>query len=273
MNKVFSMLRIAWIESINNVRSIKGCTIFLTLFFFIKQELNSLVSFADWHGCTIGFAILPYLHLRIIYTLIFAISILYYYSSVPFLSNNANYQLLRVGRRCWVFIKLMNIFFGAILLMCIETFLSIIACLPRVSFNGNWGAFWNTLSITKASEINFPRNIVVLYSPFSAQMRVFLVGVAIVTLMGFLEFAITLLLEKKYAIIICGVLGCGPVLAANSEYANIYYISPVSWIGIVEHSLTYRYTGPSISYMWCVLILLLVLLIVITKCKVEQMDL
>lgn len=272
MNRILSVFRIAWIEVWNNLRSIKGGTVILTLLFFIHQELKDIVSFADMNHCSIEFALLPYLHLRVGYTLIFAISVLYYYSDVPFLSKDALYQLMRMGKKWWLFTKICYIFFGAILLMGVEMLLSIIVCVPYLSFTGNWGAFWNTLSLTKTLDISFPRNIVILYSPISAQMRVCIVGILVVAFMGLIQFAITLFLGNKYAIIICGIIACGPVLAANSEYANIYYFSPVSWIAIVEHSVVYTYTGPNISYMFGFLFALIVLFIALIRYRVMRMD-
>lgn len=273
MSKLKSILRIALIEAVNNLFSIKGLTVFLTLFFFVRQELDDIIMQSTYYECKIGWAILPYLHSKVIYTLIFAFSILYYYSDVPFLSDKSNYQLLRVGRNWWFIIKSARIFLGAVLLMFMELLVSILACFPRVEFGSGWGVFWNTVSLEQGIDISFPRNIITLYSPFEATMRVFLVGCFIVYLLGMLEFAVTLFFGKKYAIIICGILACGPVLAANSDYANIYYISPVSWIGIVEHSLAYHYTGPRISYMYFMLLIIIAILEIIIKRRVKYMDL
>ena len=273
MNRIKAIVKIAWIEALESIISIKGLAVFLMMLFFVNLELEPVATQAMIYKCKVGWAILPYLHTKVIYTLIFAFSVLYYYSEVPFLSDYSNYQLLRVGRKQWVAIKFMRIFFGAFLLMLMEAFVSILVIFPNVDFSNRWGAFWNTFSLEQGIDLSFPRNIVILYTPVTATLRVFLVGCFIIFLMGMLEFTITLFLDNKYAVIICGLLACGPVLAANSEYANIYYISPVAWIGIVEHSLAYHYTGPRMPYMCVVLLFIIVVLSVITKQRVKSMNL
>lgn len=255
----------------------KAVSMIFILTFFSRRALSFVLEMAVQYEVKVEGVFLPYLFSDAYYCMIFGILVIYFFSDAPFIKDDSFYELIRIGRVRWTARKIMSIISGSILLMSIVWGCSILAALKQVQFTGEWGTMWRTLSISRLSEgaegLSYPRNIIVLFTPLTATLRVFLMGCLIVTMMGLIQFGLSLVMSRTTAMILNGVVALGPIIAHSSFKINIYFFSPLAWIEIVEHSQRYIYRGPDVPYMIAALSGVVIILIIAIMWKIRTVNL
>lgn len=258
MSSIKNNLTYIWRKNKKEWGSAKGATVIMMLFFFSYIEEDSVFAFADHYSAKIVPAMLPYLFSDQTFVIIFSILVLYFFSDVPYLNRGSFFTLLRLGRGKWAIWQMIRILFGGILFMLIELTISSGLCIGRIDWSNNWGAVWNTASLSSTNyDVMISRNIIAIYTPISATIRILLVGTLVVSFIGFMQFLLSIWLNRTSAMVIMSIICMGPIIANYWTSKNIYYISPISWIGIIEHSNIYLTPGPDTQYMFIVLLLLL----------------
>ena len=113
---------------------------------------------------------LPFLLSDIYYLSVFMLSVLYFFSDVPFLGRRQMYIIIRMGRTRWNFYNCIYILASGFLIW-IAAFISNILLMGRqVRFTGGWGKIIGTLAMTDAGVqtgqlINIPYGTIVYYHP------------------------------------------------------------------------------------------------------------
>lgn len=273
MNKLPKDIKHSIIENLRLQLNAKGLTIVLVLCFMMRYSLDGVLHFAKVTDHKVVAAMLPYLHDDGSYNMILGLMMLYYFSEIPFIDEHTSYTLLRLGRRRWLFQKFGQIISGSIFFMITELICSILVSLPHITFSAQWGPVWNTITLTNNLEIlPLSRNILIAYSPITASLRVFIMGILVSTMLAFCLYTLSLFFPKKTALVACAVIADGPLLAGNCGLPSAYYWSPVSWMGIVEHNNTYIYKGPDIPYMITLIIAVILICGFLSYIKIQSKD-
>lgn len=274
MTRIKNNIAYLFFENIKEWFSAKGFTIVLVLCFFTYSQEYYILEFASEHSCEVVPAMLPYLFGDMLFTMIFGLTVVYFFSDVPFIDDESFYSLLRLGRSRWAGLQIFRIILGSVLFMMLELVISIGVCIGHIEWGNEWGMVWNTLSVSQAADVGmFPRNIIVLYTPFTATVRVFFAGCLVLTFLGLLQFLLSLLINRIWSMIAVGILCVGPFIAYNWVYKKLYYISPLSWIGIIEHSSVCPYEGPDIQYMLFFLIGMLLIISILILIRINSINL
>ncbi len=192
-------------------------------------------------------------------TAIFGLIVCYMYSDIPFMKRDELPFLLRKGRIKWYVEKLIAVVLQAATFVAF-TFVSCALCfIPRLELSMEWGRVIRTLAGSQVgSQYNtmmVSRNVISKYTPIEATTKIFMLAVAVTTMVGILMLILALLINRTTAMT-AGI--CLSVLSIASQNANVHsvvpyiiYLCPFSWCDITKFNVKFfkiRY-GTYESYM------------------------
>ena len=183
------------------------------------------------------------------------------------------YCVMRIGKKKWVWANILKVFFLAFHIMVFEAVISILINIEYIKIDNTWDALWNTISVSYFDNgLFFSRNVIISFTPIQATFRVVSMGVIVVGMIGLIQYCFSLIFGKKIAIAVNGIFCILPLLAAYTRYPYLYYISPISWIGIIEHSAGYRFHRPTIFFMYITALILDVVMIILLHKVTSRKD-
>lgn len=94
--------------------------------------------------------ILPFIGQNVYCLFVYGISVVYFYSNIPFLQRHEMYVLMRQGRIRWAVAKALRICISAVMLSVTEFALSVLLLLPRIEWTAEWGRLYDSLAMTDA---------------------------------------------------------------------------------------------------------------------------
>lgn len=275
MNRVILYGKMIERDIRKSIVSVKGFLILIALLFINYQEIHPVVEWAQKQKAVPTPYAMPFIFYDYQFLLLFGMLIIFLFSDVPFINQHTTYILLRIGRRRWLFLQLFKMTIMSILYMGTEILISMACCGNGNIFANKWGNVWNTLSVVPDEvSIAVPRNVLILYTPKEAMLRTFWLGMLVVFLIGCIMLLASLVISNTFAIVSAGILAVFPYVTGNASLISpkIYYFSPISWIGIIEHSKVYIYGGPTSKDMLAIVSLLSMLCILIIYVVIQYVD-
>lgn len=217
---------------------------------------------------------LPLLYSNPYFLLLLMISIIYYFSDVPFMHHNEMYQIIRVGRMKWAIGKIAGIIIFSFVMPLIQMILVTIPLLGNLQFESNWGKVLYTLSMTNAGfdyQIYFIPDIVKLYTPIRALLTCFLISGLITTTFGLLMYALSLVISRLAAITATSVIVFFSIMSKNLiwSYRWIARISPLSWLDLSNVATKPGHALPGLVYIFTMLISFIIILSIIILVKIK----
>ena len=196
---------------------------------------------------------------------IYGISVVYFFSTVPFFQQNQLYVILRQGRTEWIIGKCFRIILTSFALSITELLCSIIVLVPNVELTQDWGKVLYSLSMTTAVEeynikVPIPYEMINNYSAIEAIFLVILLLFGVTLMMGFVMFAVSILFSRVAAVIVGTTIAIFPIIVANIYYQmnEITFFSPFSWLDILLLDGT---KGKIHPYLWQIATIILVVMI------------
>ncbi len=221
---------------------------------------------------------LPFLLSDVYYLSIFMLSVLYFFSDVPFLGRRQMYIIIRMGRERWNVYNCIYILLSGFLIWLAAFGMNILLLGNQVSFAPEWGKIIGTLSMTDAGVqtrqmINIPYGTIVNYEPVQFLILSWILSGLVISVVGMCMYCVSLFAGRICSAVAGSILVILPGVAEYLFTTPLNYVSPVSWIriGVFESGQIIRM--PVIQYMLLMLIILLIILVVICNWKVKRMDL
>lgn len=278
MNKIIRLMKESYREVLHSFWSARGILIVLALAFFNYEEIHPIVNYAAEYKEPIVPVAMIFIFNSLHFQVMFGLVTIFLFSEVPFVTKRTIYTVLRTGRRGWLLGKIFRIVITSVIYMLLEVIISVLVCGNDILWSNRWGRVWNTLSLSSDAEglsVWVPRNILIQYTPVEAIIRVFILGCLVITFIGCFMMLISLLTSPILAIVITGIISVLPYVAVNSAiyYYRIYYLSPMSWIGIIEYSNTYIYKGPGSMDMLKILVSIICILFIALWFIIGNVDL
>lgn len=228
---------------------------------------RNIIQFVEAANYSISLWLLPFLFQNVYMQFIYGISVVYFFSTVPFFQQSQMYAILRQGRTEWIICKCFRIILTSFALAITEFLCSIMVLLPNVELNQDWGKVLYSLSMTTAVDeynikIPIPYEIINKYSAIEAILTtIFLLfGVTLIT--GFIMFTVSMLFSRVAAVITGTVIAIFPIVVANIYYQmnEITFFSPFSWLDILLLDGT-KGKGKMHPFVWQISIIILVVMI------------
>lgn len=252
MNKLKSLLVSARLDFFRSIFSTRGMVYILLCIYNIYFRTKDLVELAKLYNVKIEAVFLPYVHADGSYQMIFGLLCIYFFSDAPFYSKDFMNRVLRIGKKSWTLANIIKIFILSIYIILFELAASILIYINNIKIDNRWGSVWKTISISYYQKflVFFSRNTIVSFTPFEATIRVTTMGILVVTMIGLIQYCLSLIFGKIFATAINSVFCILPLLLGYTKYPYMYFISPLSWVGIIEHADWYRFYHPGIIFMY-----------------------
>lgn len=242
------------------------------LLLFILFQINiihfysrNIIQFVEAANYPISIWTLPFLFQNVYMQFIYGISVVYFFSTVPFLQQNQMYTILRQGRTEWIIGKCFRIILTSFALSITELLCSIIILIPNIELTQDWGKALYSLSMTTATadyniKVPIPYEMINNYSAIEAILLVILLLLVVTLMMGFIMFAVSILFSRAAAVIVGTTIAIFPIIVANIYYQmkEITFFSPFSWLDILLLDGTKGNIHP---YLWQIVTIILVVVI------------
>ena len=224
---------------------------------------GNIVRFAKAVHYPVSMWTFPFLFQNVYMQFIYGISVVYFFSTVPFFQQSQMYVILRQGRTEWMICKCVRILLSAFALVITEFLCSIIVLLPDIEWTKDWGKVLYSLSMTSAVDdynikIPIPYEMIHNHSAAEAVLLLILILFGVTSMMGFLMFAVSMLVSRTAAVIAGTAIAICSIIAANIHYQlkEITFFSPFSWLDILLLDGTKGYIHP---YLWQIVIMIVII--------------
>ncbi len=229
-----------WQDFVNNFFSRRLLFFCVFQFYILHYYINSVKRFSIVADYPASPWILPFVGQNVYFLFIYGISVIYFYSNIPFMQGNEMYALIREGRKKWVYAKILRIWMSAVSLSFIEVVLSILPLFPCLEWTAEWGKLYNSLAMTNAGleynvKLSFSYELIIEHDPFIT-MLIFGIILCISTgLVGMIMFAVSICVNRTTAVLMGTFLSVLSVVFANLYLYQqwISFISPFSWMNLL----------------------------------------
>lgn len=275
MNKLKYILRDFW-SYFYSSRLLLFILFQVTIIHFYSRNIIRFVEAANY---PVSMWTLPFLFQNVYMQFIYGISVVYFFSTVPFFQQSQMYAILRQGRTEWMICKCFRIILSSVALVITELLCSIIVLVPDIELTQDWGKVLYSLSMTTAVDeyrikIPIPYEMINNYSAIEAMLLLIFLLFEVTLMMGFVMFTVSIILSRIAAVITGTVIAIFSVIVANIYYQlkEITFFSPFSWLDILLLDGTRGRIHP---YLWQIVSIVLVVIISCTFVlykKVKNID-
>lgn len=270
MDKKLTRLKGIWYTYSKRIICKKNLLLLILMFILINIYLTPIKDFSAGVGVKVSPWVYPFLVSDSNFLMLFMAGCLYYFSNVPFFQRINCYYLLRIGRKRWIKEQILYIFVSSIVITLVSVCLTVIALVPNIEWQKDWGAVLYTLARTDAGSNtglfwtvspHFVRNVSPL---FGMSVSIFLMILGI-TFIGMMMFFFCIYINKIVSIVVLTFLVVYSSVVANIGNVlekKFAMVSPVSWMQITNIGLVqYGYSiSPSLGYIVIMFLFLILLL-------------
>lgn len=252
------------------------CVIQFTILHYYGNSVKQFAIVVDYPAAP---WILPFLGQNVYFQFVYGISVVYFYSNVPFLQRYEMYVLMRQGRKRWVCAKLLRIWISALLLATLTFVLSILPLVPQLEGTLGWGKLYQTLALTDTGAayqggLFFSYDMMKANAALTTVLLLVTVLWLVTGLMGTLLFALSVLAGRTAAMLAGTSLAVLAVVFANLCFwqAWIGFLSPFSWMDLLLMCGKVCRPAPSFALICAVTVVLGTILSVLTLKAVQTKD-
>lgn len=235
--------------------SFRYITIFIMFFFIIDMFIRPLRRYAQSAGEVTNISMLAMMFCSNYFLKMIMLSVIYFYSNVPFIERPQQYYFLRLGRTRFCCHNLIYIIISSIVLSISLWGISIMDMIKCISFDNKWDRLSRTLALTDAGNsigLHFyvPYPPIERFLPFQLCSYTFLITVLCISLIGMLMYAMCMMFHKATAILVAGVVVMFPdIIKGLNSHLSLIYWSPVSWMGCDTWRYGYEISNPDLEYI------------------------
>lgn len=258
---------------VNRIRCFRFITFVIMLFFFMDMYLNPFRGNIRIMGQRGNIAVLPFLQTSDYFMKVLFLSVVYFYSNVPFMEKEELFYLNRLGKSLWGRRNIIYIAGSSIVLtVCLLT-LSVLDVVSVGKLSLSWGSVYKTLSLTGGMNLSFeiPYPIIKAYSPLLLLGLVLCLDLLVIFFIGMFMYTVSLFGHRVVACIIAIVLVILPSIDAWLG-GRLVYFSPVSWLDCSNWRIGYDNRKPDLPYMLVAILFLNLLLIIFSQSRVKKME-
>lgn len=184
--------------------------------------------------------ILPFMGQSVYFQCVYGISVVCFYSNIPFTQRCELYTIIRQGRTRWTLIKLLRIWLSALVLVLTEFVLSVVTLIPYLEWNLEWGKLYHTLAVSNGIfadklRLFFPYELICENSALASALEQFLAALCVTGVCGTLMFALSIGPGRTAAILMGSFFAVLSVAIANlsASYQWIAFVSMFSWLDML----------------------------------------
>lgn len=209
-------------------------------FTILHYYIDSIKQFAISAGYPAAPWVLPFMGQNVYFQFVYGISVVYFYSNVPFIQRYEMYAFVRQGSLRWVSAKLLRIWISAVMLGAVEFFLSLLPLIPHLEWTFQWGKLYHSLALTNVGascgvRLFFPYELMNENSALTTALLLFVVLCMVTGLTGTMMFALSACAGRRLAVLTGSFLAVLSVVFENLYIwqSCIGFLSPFSWLDLL----------------------------------------
>lgn len=134
-----------------------------------------------------------------------------FFSEVPYLQSKQLYSIMRMGRRKWLWDKLLRVWLTSFFLVIVEALMIFLVMLPSVEWSTEWGKVWYSLALTDASaqydiSLIVPYQIINSYTSIQAMGCTMLLIFLVTGFIGIFMYVWSMYFSRNSAVLAAGAL-------------------------------------------------------------------
>ncbi len=233
---------------------------------WIHFLVSPLLHFSQLVDVRITPWVFPFVLINWYPSMVILLGVVLLFCDAPFMNNSTPYECVRSGRRLWILGQIMYVVLASLIYVLFLVLVSILCLLPNLEISDQWGKVINTLAQTSAgnqySQIPISYRLMLSYSPIEAMLISSLILFLETTLIGVVMLAINTVTNRIGGVLAGLVLGFMPAFVGSILVEpKFFYFVPTAWSNIDMLDVTGKSMYPSLPYVLCVLIGLIILLI------------
>jgi hypothetical protein len=206
----------------------------IIFFFTMDIFMKPIRDYAVMLGEKTESAMLAFLFCNNYFLKMIMLTLVFFYSEVPYMEREEQYYFLRLGRIRFCIRNLVHIALSGSVLSITIWGISFVIMLPCISFENEWGRVSRTLALTNVSEgvmqyFGIPYKPMEKYLPWQLCGYGILVTALCFTLIGIMMYGFCLLVHKAAAVFLICVVVLLPNIMEQAVMYSVYF-SPVSWM-------------------------------------------
>ena len=246
--------------------------LFMTAWFaYVNFEVMS--SYAERVGYRMNYCLFPFLftvpYIRIILYTLFAFVML----DAPFMNSIQASVILRSRRRIWYNSQVIYIVLCSFFMTLYTAVIPILLNIRYIVFQGNWGKVLT--NICNERDVPNPINPVLIskYEPWQALFFTGLVLFLLLILVGQVNFFFNITVKDLHigSILVFGFIMLD-FLFYLTDYYDLEWFSPFTWLQLDKLAYGYETTLPSIQYAVGVLAGMNILFVILINIKLKKVD-
>lgn len=272
-------LKRVWSGFVNSFFGVRLLCFVVVQFTVIHHNLTSLIDFCRQVMCQVTPYALPFLIQNYYFIFIYGVSCVYFFAEVPYLQSKQLYSIMRMGRRKWLWDKLLRVWITAFSLVIIEVLLIFLVMLPSVEWGTEWGKVWYSLALTDASAqydvaLNVPYQIMNSYTPMQAMGYTMLLMVLVTGFIGIFMYVWSMYFSRNSAVLAAGVLCVMTLVFANlsRQIEMLSFVTPLEWMNLMllDGELCRWY--PTFFDVAMFVLLFFVVVVILCTYRIKRMD-
>lgn len=256
MKKQISYLLQVFLQKLQQSRTF---TLMILEMYILYIYTQPVIKFSEASSYPSAVWTLPFMFSNIYFLFLFMLGVIYYFSDVPFMQHFSMYQIIRTGRKRWVLGQIGSVILQSGFLMIFNFAMSILWLFGHCEWTTGWGKLLHTAALTNAADyygflFEVPYSAMQKYSPIELVLMTLVIGTLVISFIGILMFALSLVLGRIWAIAAAVVMVVMIYLVHNAHPAGVQKLSmfaPVTWMQttMIGTKMYSYYTRPPLEYM------------------------
>lgn len=258
----------------NSIFSFRMITILVIWIFMMDLILSGYRSVSISSGQKDVMVLLPFLQNNFFFNKIILLSVLCFFSEVPFMSRQELYVVVRLGKKKWGCKNIGYIMANSLILSALLVLSSIVLIIPTIRLSGQWGSLIRTISVSGMVEgilLEVNADTISSFQPYELLLHQFLINSIAFCFLGMLLYTLSLFMKRIWAYICVVSLIFLPSVAGKLAIEMDNY-SPCSWVQSAHWRYGFDNSKPDLVYIYVAFTMLIAILIYISQIKLEKSD-
>lgn len=271
-----------WRTYLNNIRHIRIIYFMIVIFIFLIRYNRPLLQYSADMDYPVTIWVFPFLMSSFSFLTLFYFLFIYINTDLPFMQRVQMYQILRMGRKRWIFGQIGYLLLRSFTMVLLTFFLSVIALLPHVELEAGWGKLIQTAALTGAqSEYDFQypffNEAFIEFTPLQLLLLTISICTLILMLISMAMLVLCLYINRSVAVSFA-VGNVVLLFMVNNTHPRmrmqVSKFVPVCWAEVARVATPAYgfYWLPSVSYMLTVLIIAIIICSVLVVRKINTIE-
>jgi len=271
-----------WRTYLNNIRHIRLLYFTIVIVVFLVRYNKLLLQYAADMDYPVTVWVFPFLMSSFSFLVLFYFLFIYINTDIPFMQRVQMYQILRMGRKRWIFGQIGYLLLRSLTMVLITFFCSVAVLLPHGELGAGWGKLIQTAALTGAQyEYSFAyfffKEAFIEFTPLQLLLLTIIIC-TLITMLISMAMLVICLYTNRIAAVSFAVANVILLFVVNNIHPRMRMqmsrFVPACWAEVARVSTPDHnfYWLPSVSYMLTFLIIAILICSVLAVRKINTIE-